>query len=379
MKIGIIGTGNMGRVLGGLWAIKGHDVFFGARDTLAADEARRLADKNGATNVRAGSNDDAAAFGDVLLYSPRAVDPRKVIKDISAFDGKVVIDLNNWSIPENFEYEPVIVSLAERLQAQLPKSHVVKAFNTMAQEVLEASPEELTASHVSAYIATDHQPARTAVETLARDLNLTPVDAGPLRMARLLESVGDFIRYLIIGKTGAMTTINIALLGEPDAQRFGPHSPSYLDADDDRVHVKTSRIIDAPIETLWAKVANFQNVVNWHPDVTESSLLDAATGTEPGDKRQIQLRDGTLVREKLLAIDTDLHRYTYSVDDGQLPLRDHMSTVSMLALNDNSTEVIWTASFRPVGIPAADLANGVRSGVIELGLDGLAESIALVD
>jgi predicted dinucleotide-binding enzyme len=43
MKIGIVGTGNMGRVLGGLWAVGGHEVFFGARRAEASEKAASLA------------------------------------------------------------------------------------------------------------------------------------------------------------------------------------------------------------------------------------------------------------------------------------------------------------------------------------------------
>jgi hypothetical protein len=83
MKIGIIGTGNMGRVLGGRWALAGHNVFFGARRLEAAQEARALALAGGAEHVDAGGNDDAAAFGECLLYCLRGVDPATVFSNTS--------------------------------------------------------------------------------------------------------------------------------------------------------------------------------------------------------------------------------------------------------------------------------------------------------
>jgi 8-hydroxy-5-deazaflavin:NADPH oxidoreductase len=67
MKIGIIGSGNMGRSLGILWAEQGHQVFFGAR-TL--EKGRAIADAAG-QGTQGGTNDQAAAFGEVLLYSVR--------------------------------------------------------------------------------------------------------------------------------------------------------------------------------------------------------------------------------------------------------------------------------------------------------------------
>jgi 8-hydroxy-5-deazaflavin:NADPH oxidoreductase len=375
MKIGIIGTGNMGRVLGGLWAVAGHEVFFGARSADAAQDAKLRAERNGAGAVFAGGNAEAAAFGDVLVYSPRGVAPADVVADITAFDGKVVIDLNNHSIPNGFAFEPVVLSLAERLQAELPKAHVVKAFNTMAQEVFDTSADELVSAKVAAYIATDHEPARKAVEALARDLHLTPINAGPLRNARLLESAGDLIRFLIMrAGMGPMATFSIAVLPPATRHRFGDRTPSKLDLQaDDIVDVQATAVIEASVERVWSEVANFNNVAAWHPDVTESQLLNRATGTKPGDIRSIRLRDGTALKERLVALDPDSHSYTYSVLDGQLPLSEHTSTLTMRSLDRQRTEVTWTARFRAVGAPRDVLAQGVRTGVLELGLQGLAK------
>jgi hypothetical protein len=139
-----------------------------------------------------------------------------------------------------------------------------------------------------------------------------------------------------------------------------------------RVSVEASRIINAPAERLWAEVANFNNVAAWHPDVTESHLQDAgASGSNPGEVRVIKLQNGTVLRERLVAIEPEVHRYEYSVLDGQLPLKDHISSVSMRAIDVRRTEVIWKASFEPAGAPADALADGVRSGVMDLGLQGL--------
>ncbi len=146
----------------------------------------------------------------------------------------------------------------------------------------------------------------------------------------------------------------------------------------DRITVEASQIIDAPIDRLWAEVADFNHVSVWHPDVTESQLETTNTGTaveDPGVIRIIKLRNGTRVRERLIAIDPEKHRYVYSVLDGQFPLKDHLSSLSMRAVDAHRTEVTWNASFVPVDAPADALAEGVRSGVLELGLQGLADRV----
>jgi 8-hydroxy-5-deazaflavin:NADPH oxidoreductase len=234
LKIGIIGTGNMGRVLGGLWSTKGHQVMFGARNTEAALQARELAEAAGGRDLAVGSNAEAAAFGDVLFYSPRGADPSTVVSDTSVFAGKTVIDPNNWPIPKDFRFDPIQVSHAEQLQQCLPQSFVVKAFNTMAQEVFEADPEALHDAKVSVFLAGNNSDALSATSELCRDLNLSPLIVGPLYMAREIESAGNLIRS-VIAKKGVMATLSVSVLPLAKEKRFGPRQPSTLPESDKRI------------------------------------------------------------------------------------------------------------------------------------------------
>ena len=64
---------------------------------------------------------------------------------------------------------------------------------------------------------------------LSADIGFAPVDCGELRFARLLEGLGDFIRYLIIGqKLGGYTTISVATLPEAKNQRLVGRQASSL-------------------------------------------------------------------------------------------------------------------------------------------------------
>ena len=81
MKIGIIGSGNMGRSLGILWAEQGHQVFFGGRTAEKGQAVAELAQHN----TQGGTNDEAASFGDVLLYTVRGVHPAEVFTSTEVF------------------------------------------------------------------------------------------------------------------------------------------------------------------------------------------------------------------------------------------------------------------------------------------------------
>ena len=225
MKIGILGSGNMGQSLGILWAEQGHEVCFGSRN---ATKGIQIAAQIGHRS-QGGTNDEAAAFGEVLLYTIRGVNPAEVLSSIALLDGKVLIDCNNFDIPEGFAYNPITYSLAETLADQVPKASVIKAFNTMAQEVFELSPQPLEQYAVSVFLAGNDIAAKQKVAQLATEIGFNPVDCGPLRQARLLEGLGDFIRLMIIGQgLGPYATVSVNVLPSAEQERLGRRQPSAL-------------------------------------------------------------------------------------------------------------------------------------------------------
>ena len=225
MKIGILGSGNMGRSLGILWAEQGHSVFFGARTTEKGRAVAEIA-KN---NTQGGTNDEAAKFGEVLLYTIRGIDPKEVLTSIDILTDKIIIDCNNFEIPEDFDYEAIEYSLAEKLASEVPQAHIVKAFNTFAQEVFELAPSPLKDYDVSCFVAGDDETAKQKVMQLAEDIGFIPVDSGKLRNSRMLEKLGDFIRYQIMGQElGSYATISIRTLTPAKTSRLGGRQASNL-------------------------------------------------------------------------------------------------------------------------------------------------------
>jgi len=92
MKIGVIGSGNVGSVLGRVWAEAGHEVMFSSRHL---EDDRKLAAGIG-PSARAGTPREAAGFGEVLLFAvPYGALPElgRTLSDL--LDGKVVIDACN--------------------------------------------------------------------------------------------------------------------------------------------------------------------------------------------------------------------------------------------------------------------------------------------
>lgn len=224
MKIGIVGTGNMGRAIGLTLSKQGHDVFFGAR---SSDKAQAAADLSGG-KAKYGTNQEAAEFGEIIYYNPRDVHPEEVLSDTGSLDGKIVMESNNGPVPEDYSFEPVIESRSEKLQKQIPEAVVVKAFNTMSQEVFEVERDELIKNKIACFVACDDEEARKTVMQLAKDIGFEPVDSGTLRQARLLEPAADLIRMIIGTRRDLGATFSITSLTIPDEKEFGGRRESKL-------------------------------------------------------------------------------------------------------------------------------------------------------
>lgn len=188
MRIGIVGVGPVGRTLGTAWARAGHAVAFGSRDPARAAEAAA-----GVGGARATTQEGAAGFGDVVLWTPRGVMPA----DPDRLAGKVVLDPNNRGPGPDGGYaapRPSGPSLAEQLQAAAPRARVVKAFNTVVMRLLHEAPERLRGSGAQVFLAGDDAAAKAVAATLAAEIGLGAVDLGGLEAAWLAEAMADTFR-----------------------------------------------------------------------------------------------------------------------------------------------------------------------------------------
>lgn len=224
-RIGIIGSGNMGRTLGVRLAQLGYEVFFGARNGEQAEAASRLA----GDGSQAGSLDQAAMFGDVLVWTIRESCPANALQNPSSLDGKVIIDLNNRDYAVEAKNGVWFQqAIAETLQVSAPSARIVKAFNTVAMESFATEPDQLRAAGAQTFIAGYDADAKQRVAVIARALGFEPVDLGDVPAAfRAAEALGDIIRILMIdGKLGATAHLRVISLPEPTLQGIGERNES---------------------------------------------------------------------------------------------------------------------------------------------------------
>ena len=198
MKVAIIGAGNVGTALATSIARAGHDVIITSRDpedaaTAAAGSGARVAQTNAA----------AAAEADVVIPAVSFTDLAEVAAEIEEQSaGKAVVDVTNRiRFGANGPEMDTTSSNAEALAALLPKSRVVKAFNTLfATKQVDPVAEGV---QLDGFVAGDDASSKAKVLELVRSIGLRPVDVGPLVRARQLEALAFLNMALNIVNDGS--------------------------------------------------------------------------------------------------------------------------------------------------------------------------------
>ena len=183
MKIGIIGSGNVGGTLGSRWAHAGHTVTFGTRNRVSPEITALL---ESAPGSRAATSQEAAAECDVILLSTPWPATREILASVGSLAGKVVIDATNPLLPGLAGLEVgTDNSAAELVASWAPGARVVKAFNTIGSNIM-ANPD-FGGSRALLFYCGDDADAKATVHALATEIGFDAEDAGPLKNARLLE------------------------------------------------------------------------------------------------------------------------------------------------------------------------------------------------
>lgn len=205
MKIGIIGSGNMGSGLGKIWAKKGHEVIFSY--SRSQEKLKSLA--AALPNAKAGTPEEAAQ-ADVVLLSVRWSDVPDALKQAGTLNNRIVIDCTNPLKQDLSGLELGFTSsAAEEIARMAPGSRVVKAFNTAFAQVYEEKSRLFGSRRASMLYCGDAE-AKTVVAKLIMDVGFDPVDCGPLTAARLLEPVAMLVITLGYGmKMGTNMALNL--------------------------------------------------------------------------------------------------------------------------------------------------------------------------
>ncbi len=200
MKIGILGTGRVARLLAPAWADVGHEITLGSRDP--GSKRLDFPVKTLADTVRWADVVVNATPGAATLATFSTIDP-------GLFASKTLIDVANAITPA-FALVYPNSSLAEHLQTALPGAHVVKSLNTGAMTLM-TDPRRIGPSTV--FLSGNDAGAKLAVWGLLRDLGWSDddvIDLGGVESARGPEHYA----LLSFGLVGALKSeaVNIRVV-----------------------------------------------------------------------------------------------------------------------------------------------------------------------
>jgi predicted dinucleotide-binding enzyme len=205
MRIGILGTGMVGKAIAARLAELDHEVLVGTRDpaaTLARDEPDRYGNPpfrvwhEQHPGVKLGTFADAATHGELVVNATAgaaSIDALRLAGEAN-LAGKVLIDIANaLDHSRGMPPTPLVSttdSLGERIQRAFPAARVVKALNTM-NALLMADPGQLAGGDHTVFVCGDDPEAKTLVTRLLTDAFgwRDVIDLGDLTAARATELV----------------------------------------------------------------------------------------------------------------------------------------------------------------------------------------------
>jgi predicted dinucleotide-binding enzyme len=190
LKVGVLGSGDVGRVLASSFLKEGHQVMLGTRDP-SKDQVVKW--KNNNAGAETGTFEQTAAFGDIIVLAAAGSVSLSVIEMAGKdnFDEKLVIDTTNPIAPEppvkgvlKF-FTSLDHSLLEMIQEKIPNANVVKAFNSVGNTFMYKP--DFKGTKPSMFICGNDAGAKKTVTTILENFGWETEDMGPAEAARAIE------------------------------------------------------------------------------------------------------------------------------------------------------------------------------------------------
>lgn len=191
MRIGILGTGVVGKTLGTKLAKLGHDVRMGSR--AAGGEKARVWVKETGSKSSEGTFADAAAHAEMVFNCTSGMASLEALKAAGAqnLQGKVLVDVSNpldfsKGMPPTFSVCNTD-SIGEQIQRAFPTAKVVKSLNTVTVAVM-VEPSLIPGVHTMFVSGNDHKAKGEVIDLLKTGFGWKEVmDLGDITAARAQE------------------------------------------------------------------------------------------------------------------------------------------------------------------------------------------------
>ena len=188
-KVGIIGSGGVGKALASGFAKHGYSVMIGSNSTQKREE---LKNEMGVT-IKVGKFAEAAAFGDIIVFAVKGTSAEQTLSGINLSDlnGKTIIDTTNpiSDVPPTNSvlhfFTTFDESLMERLQAAAPEAHFVKCFSCVGSYAM-VNPT-FSGGKPTMFICGNEDKAKAEVKPILEQFGWECEDMGGIEAARAIE------------------------------------------------------------------------------------------------------------------------------------------------------------------------------------------------
>jgi predicted dinucleotide-binding enzyme len=200
MKIAVLGTGDVGKVLADGLLSLGHEVAMGSRER-GNPKAQAWAKSAGGKGT-AGTFEEVTRNSEMIVLATLGTGTEEAIRlaGVPNFRGKVVLDATN---PLDFtkDGKPFLFvgpqdSLGERIQKLVPDAKVVKAFNSVGKAVMVRP--RISDGKPDMFICGNDGSAKNVVAQICEAWNWGVVDIGDIEGARYLEPMSMvWVAYML--------------------------------------------------------------------------------------------------------------------------------------------------------------------------------------
>ncbi len=133
----------------------------------------------------------------MLIYAAPYLQAQEALAAVDSFHGTILVDCTN---PLNRTFDGLDLlgarSAGEAIASWARNARVVKAFNTTS--VAAMSDPMFSGQMATQFYCGDDVEAKQVVAALIRDLQMEPVDAGPLSNSQYLESMAMLYIHLAV-------------------------------------------------------------------------------------------------------------------------------------------------------------------------------------
>ena len=138
------------------------------------------------------------------------------------------------------------------------------------------------------------------------------------------------------------------------------------------VQVYASSVIDASADNVWSRIRDFNAMPQWHPLIADSRIENSQPSDRVGCIRQFSLRDGGMIRERLLALSDYEYSCTYEILESPMEVENYTATLKLTPVTDGARCFAeWSAEFDCAPGRERELTDSIGGGVFQGGFDAL--------